>query len=466
MILTSRIASDGVEQKQLKEDGMLPDHRQDAALHGSPLFTLQDADVEGFLDELQRFHAAFATCFARKESRENAYTYLVGRLSSLERKTIEAIAHHVVGSRSVRSLQRSLSDGWFNEAQILHGYHHMLSVELGETDGVLVFDESGTVKKGCHSAGVARQYCGTIGKVDTCQVGVYVGYVSRQGYALLDKRLYMPKGWFTDAYADRRRRCHVPEELTFQTKPQQAAKMLLKIYQQEQLPFKYVVADTVYGNNLAFLEAAEQCLGTTYLVAMPADTLCWKQPPLTTTTTVRYKGKVRTKRILKPPAKEPITVAQLACTLHPSYWYRRIVSEGTKGPIAYEFTRRRVTLAKDGLPWRTVWLVVKRTSGDTPTYWFYISNASTSARLPLFVWLSGRRWAIEQCFEEAKQEVGLDQYEGRKFPGWHHHILLCMLAHFFLWHLLLMSKKRPTFNYSTGAIAASTGAASETVFHE
>jgi SRSO17 transposase len=455
-----------MEQKHRKGDGMLPDHRQNAALHEFPLFTLKDADVEGFLDELQRFHAAFATCFARKESRENAYTYLVGRLSSLERKTIEAIAHHVVGSRSVRSLQRSLSDGGFNETQILHVYHQMVTEEMGEADGVLVFDESGTVKKGGHSAGVARQYCGTIGKVDNCQVGVYVGYVSRKGYALVDKRLYMPKIWFTDAYAERRRRCHMPEELTFQTKPQQAAEMLLNIYQQAQLPFKYVVADTVYGTNLTFLEAAEQCIGTTYLVAMPADTLCWKQPPLTTTVTSRYRGKVRTKCILKPFAKEPITVAQLASDLHPSYWDRRIVSEGAKGPIAYEFTRRRVTLAKDGLPWKTVWLLVKRTPGDTPTSWYYISNASTSARRPLFIWLSGRRWAIEQCFEEAKQEVGLDQYEGRKFPGWHHHILLCILAHFSLWHLLIMSKKRSTFDHPTGAVTASTGAAGETVFHE
>jgi SRSO17 transposase len=121
------------------------------------------------------------------------------------------------------------------------------------------------------------------------------------------------------------------------------------------------------------------------------------------------------------------------------------VSEGTKGAIAYEFTRRRVTLSKEGLPGKTGWLVVKRTRGAKPTYWDYISNASTSARLPLFVWLSGRRWAIDQGFEEAKPEVGFDHYEVRKYAGWHHHMRLCMLAHFFLWHILLLFKKtRPT----------------------
>jgi SRSO17 transposase len=426
-----------------KEDVMLPDHRQHAALYELPTFQLEDTDVEGFVEELQQFHAAFAACFARKESRENAYTYLVGRFSSLERKTIEPIAQHVEGSRSVRSMQRSLSDGVLDEPQALQVYHQMVNAEMGEPDGVLVFDESGIVKKGTHSAGVARQYCGTVGKVENCQVGVYVGYVSRQGYALVDKRLYLPEVWFQESSAQRRQQCQIPPALTFQTKPQQAAEMLLNIDQQGILPCKYIVADTVYGNNVEFLETAEQCIGTTYFVAMPADTLCWKQRPRTTTKTYHHKGQTRQKRVLKPPAYDPLTVAEFAQGVHPSCWHRRVVSEGAKGAIEYEFTRRRVTLSKDGLPWKTVWLVVKRTLGADPTYWYYISNASTSARLPLFVWLSGRRWAIEQCFEEAKQEVGLDHYEVRKYAGWHHHMLLCMLAHFFLWHILLMFKKTP-----------------------
>ena len=424
---------------------MLPDHRQHAALYEFPTLQLEEPDVKGFVEELQRFHAAFAPCFARKESRENASTYLVGRFSSLERKTIEPIAQHVEGSRSVRSMQRSLSEGVLDETQALQVYHQMVNTDMGEPDGVLVFDESGIVKKGTHSAGVARQYCGTVGKVGNCQIGVYASYVSRQGYALVDKRLYLPEAWFQESFAQRRQKCQIPPDLTFQTKPQQAAEMLRDIYQQGILPFKYIVADTIYGNNLEFLEAAEQCIGTTYFVAMPADTLCWKQRPQTTTKTYRHQGQTRQKRMLKPPAHKPLTVAEFAHGLHPSCWHRRVVSEGTKGAIEYEFTRRRVTLSKEGLPWKIVWLVVKRTRGAKPTYWYYISNASTSARLPLFVWLSGRRWAIEQCFEEAKQEVGFDHYEVRKYTGWHHHMLLCMLAHFFLWHILLLFKKtRPT----------------------
>jgi len=420
---------------------MLPDFRQQALMYETPTLTLNSGDVEGGVEELKQFHAAFAGCFARKESRENAYTYLVGRLSPLERKTIEPIALHVEGSRSVRSMQRSISEGGIDEEAALERYQTMVAAEMGEADGVLMFDEYGVVKKGTDSAGVARQYCGNRGKVENCQVGVFVGYASRQGYALVDKRLYLPAQWFDEAWAEKRRRCQVPAQVSFKTKPELAAEMLLQIYRQGILPFRYIVADTVYGDNLSFIEAADRCIGTTYCVSVPADTLCWLQRPLTTTKTYRYKGKVRTKRILKPPKTAPITVAQVAERLHPQFWYTRTVSEGTKGPITYAFARRRITLAKKGLPWKTVWLIMKRTLGANPTYWFYLSNASTSIRLDVCVWLSGRRWAIEQCFEEGNQEVGMDHYEVRKYQGWHHHMFFCMLAHFFLWHLLLTLKK-------------------------
>jgi hypothetical protein len=129
------------------------------------------------------------------------------------------------------------------------------------------------------------------------------------------------------------------------------------------------------------------------------------------------------------------TVSALAKSLPASSWYRRKVSEGTKGPIEYEFARRRVTLCHEGLPTRTVWLVMKRTLGAEPQYSSYASNAPSSAPLSLFVWLSGVRWAVEQCFEEGKSELGMAHYEVRKYRGWHHHMLMTMLAHFFLWRL-------------------------------
>jgi SRSO17 transposase len=349
----------------------------------------------------------------------------------LERKSIEPIAVNVTGKEKVRSMQRAVSNAVWDDSKMLSTYHRMVAQELGESDGVLMFDESGFVKKGKASAGVGRQYCGTLGKVENCQVGVFMGYASRQGYTLVDKRLFFPEKWFEESYQETRKKCGVPDDVSFQTKPQYAADMLLAGYTQEIMPFKYIVADTLYGNSLDFIEAAEQCIGKTYFVSMPHDTQCWTQRPLTTTKRYRYKGEIRTKRILKAPTKAPTTFEQFATGLHSQFWYPRTVSEGTKGPIEYEFARRRVTLAKDGVPYKTVWLVIKRTIEDDPTSWYYVSNASTSARLKLFVWLSGMRWPIEQCFEETKGELGMDHYEVRKYSGWHHHIMTCLLAHFF-----------------------------------
>jgi len=165
----------------------------------------------------------------------------------------------------------------------------------------------------------------------------------------------------------------------------------------------------------------------------------------------KYRGEQRTKNVIVDTEKKPISLSALAQSTNSYFWYRRKVSEGTKGPIVYEFTRRRVKLSLEGLPQQEVWVIIRRSIGKNPEYSYYISNASTSTRLPLFVWLSGMRWAIEQCFEETKSELGMDQYEVRKFPGWHHHIMTCMLGHFFLWHLKIRLGKKSSVYYAVFA---------------
>ena len=141
----------------------------------------------------------------------------------------------------------------------------------------------------------------------------------------------------------------------------------------------------------------------------------------------------------------------LAKNINDYFWYRREVSEGTKGPIVYEFTRRRVILASSGLPQKEVSLLIRRTVDGPVIYSYFISNASASISLKTLIWLSGMRWAIEQCFEETKTELGMDHYEVRKYMGWHHHILTCMLAHFFLWHLKIRLGKKSTVYYALAA---------------
>ncbi|HZB99836.1 MAG TPA: IS701 family transposase [Gammaproteobacteria bacterium] len=347
---------------------MLPACRTEGDVFTIPQFTLDPRDVEGFMEELHGFHTAFRDCFARREPRDHFFHYMVGQFSDLERKSIEPMALQVEGG-NVRAMQRGISDAVWDDAQMLRTYHRLVHEEMGDPEGVVIFDESGFPKKGRDSVGVARQYCGTLGKVDNCQVGVFAAYASRHGYALVDTRLFMPEPWCTDAYARRRTQCQVPPDCGFQTKPQLAGAMLWALRDEGVLPFKYVVADCLYGHSPEFLEAVEEEASTIYFVSIPADTRCWVQGPVMQSKQYTYKGERRTKQVVSTLAKEPIAVETLAKSLHNCFWYRRKVAEGTKGPIEYEFTKRQVTLCRDSRPTRTAWLVMKRTMGASPSYW-------------------------------------------------------------------------------------------------
>ena len=429
---------------------MLPQVRSDEHLFSIPKFNITKDDVNDFTHELKGFHEVFSDCFHRSESRGHFFRYMVGQFSELERKSIEPIALKVEDG-NVRPMQRFISDAEWDDDNILNKYHSLVNEDLGTANGVLIFDETGFIKKGNESIGVSKQYCGSIGKVDNCQVGVFSAYASPFGYALLDKRLFIPQKWFSDDFKARRKKCKLPQNIEFKTKPQLAVEMINNIVAENIIPFKYVLGDTIYGSSPDFIEAAESCVGVTYFVEAASDTRCWLQRPITREKQYKYKGEIRTKTIIEKTEKKPITFSTLAKNINDYFWYRRKVSEGTKGPIEYEFTKRRVTLSNNGLPQKTVWLIIRRSIEDQPVYKYYLSNAPNSARLSLFVWLSGMRWAIEQCFEETKSELGMDHYEVRKYTGWHHHMLTSMLAHFFLWHLKIRLGKKSTIYYSIAA---------------
>lgn len=226
------------------------------------------------------------------------------------------------------------------------------------------------------------------------------------------------------------------------------------------------MADCLYGNSPTFLDAVDACVGGTAFVAIPSETRCWLQPPQTADKTYRYKGAVRSKRVVVDTDNTPHTVAAVAADLPASSWYRRKVSEGTKGPLAYACARRGVTLCQDGLPNRPVWLVIKRTLGAEPVYSYDSSNAPVSTPLSTFVWFSGLRWAVEQCVEEGKTELGMAHDEVRKYPGWQHQMLMTMVAHVFLWHLKLrLGKQSPGADGIAGTAVTGSGLASTTVYH-
>ena len=412
---------------------MLPQSRSNEYLSLVPTFELNLQDVEPFMNELRCYHDRFREGFKRKETSMNVFRYMVGLLSPLERKSVEPMALYVKDGH-VRPMQLAISDAVWNDDIVLSIHHKMVADNMNDPNGVLLFDESGFVKKGKDSAGVSSQYCGTIGKVENCQVGVFAGYASPRGYTFLDKRLFLPEKWLTEKYKERREKCKIPDNQKFKTKPQLAAEMLNAIHNEGILTYKYVATDNLYGQSPDFIAEVERHVGKIYFVATACNTLCWLKEP-----------------VLADDSPKATTVKKIAAGINNVFWYKRTVSEGTKGPIIYEFSKKRIILAKNGLPWKHVWLIMKRTLGDNPEYSFYISNAGRSTRLKTFVWLSGVRWAIEQCFEEAKSELGLDHYEVRKFPGWNHHVMICMLTHLFLWYLKVKHQKKSTSNYAITA---------------
>jgi SRSO17 transposase len=284
---------------------MLPDIRQLDYKYAVPKFDLGRDDIPDLITELKGFHENFTDCFQRSESRDNFYRYMSGQLCHLERKSIEPIAFAIEGAK-VRAMQRFVSDAPWNEDKIMSKYHSLLNDDIGHPDGAIIFDESGFAKKGDDSIGVARQYSGNIGKVDNCQVGVFAAYTSPHGYSLIDKRLYVPEYWFSDEYSERREKCLLPPEIKFQTKPQLAAEILRGIAEQKQLPFRYVLADSVYANP-DFVEAAESIVGVTYLLQIAEDTRCWLQNPVTVEKEYKYRGQKRSKKVLSIKANSSIT---------------------------------------------------------------------------------------------------------------------------------------------------------------
>ena len=425
---------------------MLPACRKAEETLAIPQFALTRSDIDTFMDELREFHIAFRECFARQEPREQFFHYMVGQFSPLERKSIEPMALQVEGGK-FRAMQRLVSDALWDEAAMLETYHRLVQDAMGEADGVLIIDETGFAKKGHDSVGVARQYCGSLGKVDIVRWAclrpcVTPGLCPRSQTAV-------PAGAVVLRCLPR-----PADQVQATRRGGMAEQTPIGCRDGPGTPPGGDTAVQVYCGRLPVrqqsrvLGRVRGLCGHRAFVATPADTRRWLQPLATTLHPYTYKGAQRTKRVAVTDTP-PSTVAELAHAIPATFWYRRTVSEGTKGPITYEFARKRIMLCKEGQPTTAVWLLIKRTLGAHPRYWYYLSNAPMSAPLRLFVWLSGVRWAIEQCFEETKTEFGMDHYEVRKYPGWHHHMLTCMLAHFFLWHLHLgLKKKAPALTVS------------------
>lgn len=393
---------------------------------------MTEDDLYRLLPDLELFHSRFGRYFARSEGRHWSQKYLTGLALPIERKNVENIAEQV--GAPPRKLQEFLSDSPWDDVGCRIELQRFVAEQFGAPDGVLILDDTGFAKKGVNSAGVGRQYSGTLGRTDNCQIGVFVGYATHHGHTLVDCRLYMTEAWFEAASAARHRRAAVPSELTFKTKLELGTEMLRGIGERGELPYQWVTADAAYGDShqMRRLVAGQNkwyCFEVSRNAEVWTATPNWQVPAQP-----RRRGRPRTRPHPTAESPQAVTVAAALASLPPQAWLRHRVTEGAKGPREYEFARIRVVEKQSHVPGPTSWLMGRRAVGSGPEAEVkcYLSNAPESIALTELAWVGCLRWTVEENFELAKGEVGLDHYEVTKYRGWYHHMTMSLLALAFL----------------------------------
>lgn len=372
----------------------------------------------GMLARLEQFAQPFVAGLRRPEQRAHAQTYIHGLLSDLDRKNAESIAYRHDEER--QGLQTFIGTAPWDPQPLVDELVSQVSRQLGEEDGVIVFDPSAFPKKGHHSVGVARQWCGRLGKVDNCQVGVFMGYVSRREHALVEMRLYLPQEWTQDH--KRCRECGIPRAARRHRTRHQLALEMLQI-QGPHLPHGWIAGDDEMGRPAWFRRELDEG-GERYLLAVPSTTtirdLEAKSPP--------YSGRGRQP---SPPFQQ---LRRWGPSLPEEAWRRQEVRDGEKGPLTVEILHRQVVTKIDRKVGPQEQLVViRRVDEDGAVqYDYYVSNAPADTPLAEWARVANAAHRIEECIERGKSEAGLADYQVRTWMGWHHHITLALMATWFL----------------------------------
>jgi SRSO17 transposase len=361
------------------------------------------AQVEGWAAEFDRLCERIGPRFARPEVRRRVVGLLRGLLGDVDRKNGWQLAEHA-GEMTPDGMQRLLTTARWDADAVRDDVRGYVVEHLGDPGGVLVVDETGFLKKGTRSAGVQRQYSGTAGRIENCQVGVFLAYASPRGRALVDRELYLPTQWAADQ--DRRAQAHVPAEVEFATKPRLAQRMLERAVD-ARVPAGWVSADEVYGGD-ARLRAWLEQRDLSYVLAVKATQPLWAATE-------------------QGPAEIP--TRELVARLPAGAWRRLSAGDGAKGPRVYDWAR--VALLRPGWPGRGFWLLVRRRLSDGELAYFACFGPARTT-LGGLVRVAGIRWAVEESFQTAKGEVGLDQYEVRRYDAWYRHVSLALVAHAFL----------------------------------
>ncbi len=385
---------------------------------------LQEADIKpqvfnGMMKRLEQFIKPFIGSLGRREPKENAHIYVSGLLSDLRRKNVESIAYRYDQDR--RALQRFIGLVPWDHQPLLQELAKQVGNEIGEDDGVIVFDPSGHKKSGNNSVGVQRQWLGRLGKVDNCQVGIYMGYASRKEHTLVDMRLYLPKQWANDK--TRRKKCGVPKHICYQTRHELALDMLKNNGQY--LPHRWIAGDDEMGRSSHFRKELRD-LGKQYILAVPSNTGIrdLDGPPPS------YGGRGQ-------PPKQPFQrVDKCRDSSSCELWTQINIRDGEKGPLVLEVVKRRV-VARTERGWGDYpeeLLIVTRSpdrSGKVQ-YDYYLSNAPADTALKELVRVIKAEHRIEDSLKRAKSETGLSDYEVRTWAGWYHHQTLSLIATWFL----------------------------------
>ena len=354
-------------------------------------------------EELSQLKGRVGPIFPRRELRETGGAFLDGLLSGIERKTGWLMAEQAGAERPYR-MQSLLGRSRWDADALRDEVRRYVIEALGDEAGVLVVDETGFLKKGGHSVGVARQYSGTAGRIENCQVGVFLSYASRWGHALIDRRLYLPQSWAEDRA--RRSKTAVPEDVPFKTKPEIARELIVAALDAG-VPCAFVLGDALYGSDRKLrrmLQARQQ----PYVLAIRSNE------------TVKRGGE----------SLELTTAEQLAAELTIGDWHCHSAGEGAKGPRLYDWARVPLLWSAD--PNWQHWLLIRRSRKKPSEVAYYIAFAPVGTALAELAGVAGLRWTIETCFETAKDELGLDHCEARSWHAWHRHMSLVMAAAAFL----------------------------------
>ena len=364
------------------------------------------AEVQEWADGLAEVRELIGPRFARSEPRESAVDYLRGLLSGVERKNSWTLSEQA-GQTVPDRMQRLLSTTDWDPDLVRDDLRSYVVKHLGEAEGVLIVDETGFVKKGKRSAGVARQYSGTAGRIENSQIGVFLTYSSPAGRTLLDRELYLPKVWTDD-----RERCDaagIPTDRGFKTKPELAMDMLARALDAG-VPARWVTGDAVYGQYYKLRKALED-RGVFYVLAVPMN-----QRVIAKTTASIPGGEGR--------------ADELIAALPATAWRTRSAGDGSKGDRRYGWARARINGARN--PEAEYWLLARRSLTDPTDIAYYLTHGPKRVALADLARAAGTRWAIEESFQTSKGQTGLDHYQVRQYTGWYRHITLSMLAHAFL----------------------------------